>query len=381
MNSGWPASHPLFILLQSMTEPTQPATSLALTGHQRPGLHPALLSALFAILVFTFALSLTLGSVRIPLDNVARILLGGTPDRQTWTDIIFKFRLPKALTATLAGAALAVSGLQMQTLFRNPLADPFILGVSSGASLGVALIVLSTGATGLLLVGGLGLFGELGLAAAASLGAALALALVLVISRRIPSTLTLLVIGVMLGYLTSAMVSLLVYFSSPERVQAFAIWSAGSFGGITWSQMRAFAPVVGLGLLMAGVLPKTLNALLLGETYAHTLGLNVRQARFGIITSASLLAGTVTAFCGPIGFIGVAVPHLCRALFNTADHHILVPASILVGAILALLADIIAQMPGGQTVLPLNVITSLFGVPIILWIITHQRQLKGALAA
>lgn len=340
----------------------------------RLGLRRLAFVGLIVLLLGAFVLSLALGSVKIPLDNVIRILLGGAADRATWTDIVLKFRLPKALTATLSGAALAVSGLQMQTLFRNPLADPFTLGVSSGASLGVALVILSVGATGSLLLAGLGALGDFGLAAAAGLGAALVLGAVLLLSRRVQNTVTLLILGLMFGYLTSALVSLLVYFSLPERIQSFSLWSAGSFGGVTWSQMRVFLPAILFGLLVANIITKALNALLLGETYARSLGVNISRARIWIIVSASLLAGTVTAFCGPIGFLGVAVPHLCRNLFNTADHRILVPTSMLLGAILALLADLIAQMPGSQYVLPLNVITSLLGVPMIVWVLLHQRR-------
>ena len=346
----------------------------------RLGLRRLVLVGLLAALVTAFMLALALGSVSIPLDNVLRILLGGEPDRATWTDIVWKFRVPKALTAALAGAALAVSGLQMQTLFRNPLADPFVLGVSSGASLGVAFVVLSIGSTGTLLVASLGFFGELGLAAAAA-GAGLVLGAVLLVARRIQNTLSLLILGLMFGYLASALVSLLIYFSAPERVQAFNLWSSGNFGGVTWNQMQVYAPTVGLGLGLALVLPKPLNAFLLGEAYARSLGVNVPHARRLIILSSALLAGVVTAFCGPIGFIGVAVPHLCRSLFNTGDHRILVPTSILLGATVALLADVIAQLPGGQQVLPVNVITSLFGVPVIVWVLLRQRQLRQSFAS
>jgi iron complex transport system permease protein len=344
------------------------------------GLRRFTLLALIGLLVLMILLSLAIGSVNIPLDNVLRILLGGTPDRATWADIVLKFRLPKALTAALSGAALAISGLQMQTIFRNPLADPFTLGVSSGASLGVALVILSVGATGSLLLAGVGILGSLGLAAAAGIGAALTMLAVLLLARRVQNSITLLILGLMFGYLTSALVSLLVYFSLPERIQAFTLWAAGSFSAVTWSQMRVFAPALLLGLFIATLLAKSLNALLLGETYARTLGLNVQRVRIGVIASASLLAGAVTAFCGPIGFLGVAVPHLCRTLFNTADHRVLIPTSMLLGASLALAADLVAQMPGSQFVLPLNVITSLFGVPVVLWVILRQRQMNATFA-
>ncbi|HXF85964.1 MAG TPA: iron ABC transporter permease [Anaerolineales bacterium] len=336
----------------------------------------SLLLLLF-LLILAFALSLALGSVNIPPEQIVRILLGGIPERASWADILFKFRLPKAVTASLVGAALSVAGLQMQTLFRNPLADPFILGVSSGASLGVALVVLGMGVGGALtFVSGLSTFGDLTLAIAASLGAGVVLGAVLILSRRVQNTLSLLIIGLMFGYLASAIVTLLIYFSQPERVQVFSLWSSGSFGGVTWSQMRIFAPVAMLGLLLGFVMIKPLNAFLLGDDYARSLGLNVRRARFWIILSASLLAGTSTAFCGPIWFIGVAVPHVARILFHTADHRTLLPASMLMGASFALIADVIAQSPGSQHVLPLNVVMSLFGVPIILWIVLRQRQFR-----
>jgi iron complex transport system permease protein len=335
------------------------------------GVWGALLLALGA----AFLLSLMLGSVRIPLDDVARVLLGGEAHRASWNDIIWLFRVPKAITAVLAGAALAAAGLQLQTLFRNPLADPYILGVSSGASLGVAVVILGSGAGGgLLLSQGLGLFGELTLAVAASLGALLVLGVVLVLMRWTHNMLALLILGLMLGYLTSALVSLMVYTSRPERIQAFSLWSAGSFSGVTWSQLGAFAPVVILALGVAMLMPKTLNALLLGEAYARSMGVNVKVARFGIILSASLLAGATTAFCGPVGFIGVAVPHVTRALLGTSDHRQVVPASLAFGALLALIADLIAQVPGSQAVLPLNTVTALFGVPVVAWVLLRSRN-------
>ncbi|MCL4272185.1 MAG: iron ABC transporter permease [Anaerolineales bacterium] len=346
------------------------------------GLRTWIVVLLIVILVVAFILSLTLGSVRIPPEQVLRILTGGDPDKASWTDVIFKFRLPKAVTAMLVGAALSVAGLQMQTLFRNPLADPFILGVSSGASLGVALVVLGTGAGSTLsFITGLSVFEDLSLAIAASLGSGLVLGAVLIVSRRVQNTLTLLILGLMFGYLTNAIVSLLIYFSQPERVQAFSLWAAGSFGGVTWNQMRVFSPVILSGLLISYVMIKPLNALLLGDEYARSLGLNVRRARFWIILSASLLAGVSTAFCGPVWFVGVAVPHVARSLLNTADHRSLLPASMLMGASFALVADVIAQSPGSQYVLPLNVVMSLFGVPIILWVILRQKQLRQSFAS
>lgn len=346
------------------------------------GLRTWIVVLLIVILAVAFILSLTLGSVHIPPEQVLRILTGGEPDKASWTAVIFKFRLPKAVTAMLVGAALSIAGLQMQTLFRNPLADPFILGVSSGASLGVALVVLGAGAGGAsAFITGLNAFGDLSLAVAASLGAGAVLGAVLIVSRRVQNTITLLILGLMFGYLTNAIVSLLIYFSQPERVQAFSLWAAGSFGGVTWNQMRVFSPVILSGLFISYVMIKPLNALLLGDEYARSLGLNVRRARFWIIVSASLLAGVSTAFCGPVWFVGVAVPHVARSLLNTADHRALLPASMLMGASFALVADVIAQSPGSQFVLPLNVIMSLFGVPIILWVILRQKQLRQSFAS
>ncbi len=347
----------------------------------RLGVRRMALLLLLAVLVGMFLLSLIIGSVRIPLGDVLTILAGNEPARATWTTIVRDFRLPKALTALLAGAALAVSGLQMQTLFRNPLADSYVLGVSSGASLGVALVVLSVGTTGSILMAGIGLLGDLGLAVAAFMGAALILTLVMVVAVRVQSVMTLLILGLMFGYVTSAVVSLLLYFSLVERIQTYITWTFGSFGGVTWSQMSIFAPMVLMGLLSAFVLSKPLNALLLGESYARSMGLNVRRARLWIIITTSLLAGAVTAFCGPIAFIGIAVPHLCRGLFGTSDHRVLIPGVVMLGGISALLADLIAQVPGGQTILPLNAVTALIGAPVVIWIILRRRNLRTTFAS
>ena len=330
------------------------------------------------LIIFGVALvlSLTFGSVQIPVNDVLHILIGQQPAHSPWMVIVLNFRLPKALTAVLAGSALAISGLQMQTLFRNPLADPFIMGVSAGASLGAAIVVLAIGTTGTLLLAGLGLSGDFSLASAASFGAASVLVLVLFVSRGARSTLTLLILGLMFNYITTGIVSLLFYFSIPERLKTYLAWTFGSFGGVTWGQLVVMAPVIVLGIFIAYLLPKQLNVMLLGETYARSMGLNVRQTRWWIIISASILAGTVTAFCGPIGFLGIAVPHLCRGLFNTSDHRLLIPAATLLGAILALLADLAAQMPGSQYVLPLNAVTSLLGAPVVIWVLLRQPNLQ-----
>ena len=341
---------------------------------------PMILLILLGITLGLFLLNVTTGSVDIPLGQVVKIIAGLDAEKRTWEIIVMKFRLPKAITASLAGAALAVAGLQMQTLFRNPLADPFVLGINSGASLGVALVVLSAGSAGIgaALVNGLDLRGDIGLAIAASLGAGVVLALVMAVARRVHSTMTLLILGLMFSYITGSLVSLLMYFAITERIQAFINWGFGSFSTVTWGQMQVFAPVVVIGLVLALALAKQLNALLLGEVYARSMGMNVRRVRLGIIVSGAMLAGVVTAFCGPIAFIGVAVPHLTRAILGTSDHRVTLPANILMGASLALIADLVAQMPGSQTVLPLNAVTALIGAPVVAWVILRQRNMRGA---
>ncbi len=340
------------------------------------GLRPWVLSLLALALAGVFVLSLAVGSVQIPLDQIVTILLGGEADRASWSSIVLKFRLPKATTSSLAGAALGVSGLMMQTLFRNPLAGPFVLGISSGASLGVALVVLSTGTIGGILLAGVGLRGDLLLASAAAAGSAITLLIVLLIAGRIQNSMTLLILGLMMGYLVSAAVSLLLYFAIPERIQAYISWTFGSFSGVTWDQMPILAGGVVIGLALALIMTKALNALLLGEGYARSLGVNVMRTRLVVVTATALLAGTITAFCGPIGFIGIAVPHLCRSLLNTSDHRVLMPGTILMGAIVALVAALIAEVPGSNIILPLNAITALIGAPVVMGVILGRRNLS-----
>ena len=347
-----------------------------------PGL---LLAGLALVALAVFMLSLAVGSVRIPIGDIVSVLLGGDASKPAWETIVLKFRLPKALTAMLAGAALSVSGLQMQTLFRNPLAGPFVLGISSGASLGVALAVLLAGvAVGLggstTLLAGISLAGDTSLALSAIIGSGLVLLLVMSVARKVQSGMTLLILGLMFGYTTSALVSVLIYFSVVERIQAYISWTFGSFGGVTWRQLQVMAPAILLGLAGGHLLMKPLNALLLGETYALSLGLNVRRVRLGIIGSSAVLAGVVTAFCGPIGFLGIAVPHLCRSLLHTSDHRLLLPAVSFMGATLALGADIVAGLPGSQLTLPLNAVTALLGAPVVIWVILRQRNLRQAFA-
>lgn len=362
-----------------------PADYAAETAAQPPrlnlGLRPLLLVVLLGALVAVFLLSLAIGSVSIPLDQIVTVLLGGEAERTAWTNIVLKFRLPKALTAILAGAALSVSGLMMQTFFHNPLAGPFVLGISSGASLGVALVVLTAGTVGGTLLAGIGLIGDLMLAGAAALGAGATMLIVLLVASRVRGSTTLLILGLMMGYLVSALVSLLLYFALPERIQAYINWTFGSFGGVTWDQMPILAGGIGGGLLLAMALTKSLNVLLLGETYARSLGMNVQLVRVALVGGTAVLAGAVTAFCGPIGFIGIAVPHLCRGLFNTSDHRILVPGAILTGAMVALAAALIAEVPGHNIVLPLNAVTALIGAPVVIFVILRQRNVQRSFAS
>lgn len=333
---------------------------------------------LAGLLLAVFLLALALGSISIPLDDIVRVLTGGEAAKPSWTSIIIKVRLPKALTAMIAGAALGLSGLLMQTFFRNPLADPYVLGVSSGASLGVGAVVLGAGGIGGALMTGLSLSSDLLIVTAAAGGAALSLFLVLLIARRVESSFSLLLLGVMFAAITSALLSLMMYTALPERVQAFTNWTFGSFSGVTWAQIPLLAIGCAVGVCLAFALSKPLNVLLLGEAYAETMGLNIRRARIFIILAASLLAGTVTAFCGPIGFIGTAIPHVCRAMFNTSDHRILTPATVLAGALLGLIASLIADVPGTDASLPLNAVTALFGAPVVMWVILRQRTMQKA---
>jgi iron complex transport system permease protein len=336
---------------------------------------PALAFIWLSIAVIAvFLLALVFGSVTIPLDQIITVLMGGEAERASWTSIVMQFRLPRALTAIIAGAALGVSGLLMQTLFRNPLAAPDVLGINSGASLGVALVVLSTGVGSGQLLAGVGLGGDLSLAAAATLGAALTVAIILQLSQYLRSGTTLLIVGLMVGQFTFACVSLLLYFSIPERIQAYINWGFGSFGGVTWAQFPILGCGAAAGLLLSAIIIKPLNALLLGETYAESLGVHVRRLRLGIILAAALLTGAVTAFCGPIGFISIAAPHLCRNVMRSADHHVLLPGTALVGALVALTASIIAEAPGTRLTLPLNAVTALLGAPVVLAILLRRKE-------
>lgn len=317
--------------------------------------------------------NLALGSVAIPLADTLAILFGGNPEKSTWEFIIWDYRLPKTITAVLTGSGLAVSGLIMQTLFRNPLAGPFVLGLSSGASLGVALLILGAGALGGLI--GNFLVDPWSLVIASALGSFLVLLAVVAVSLRVKDTMALLIIGLMFGSLTAAVVAVLSYFSNAEQLQQYIFWSFGSLGNQSWAGIGILALCVVPGLIITFTRSKSLNALLLGEPYAQSMGLNLRKTSLILIGLTSLLAGSITAFAGPIAFVGLAIPHITRQWFPTSDHRLLIPAVILVGALVMLVCDTIAQWPFSAYTLPINAITSLFGAPVVIWLLVRKRKL------
>ena len=323
---------------------------------------------LILVLVICFFVNISLGSVSIPLRSVFESLIGTTENY-----IIQNYRLPKAFTAILVGSGLGISGLLMQTLFRNPLAGPFVLGISSGASLGVALVILGAGLFG-------GAFSTLliskwSIVIAASLGSFLVLLAVLIVSSKVKDTMAILIIGLMFGSITAAVVSVLSYFSSAEQLQQYIFWGFGSVGNLSWQELFIFFLIYSVGIILSILSIKGLNTLLLGENYAKSLGLNIKQSRFIIIVATSLLAGTITAFAGPIAFIGLAIPHITRQIFNTSNHKILLPAVLLFGAIIMLICDSIAQLPTSDYTLPINAITSLLGAPVVIWLLVRKRKM------
>ena len=321
-----------------------------------------------------FILNLLLGTVQIPIENILCIFMGDESVSEIERNIILSSRVPQALTATVAGAGLAVSGLQMQTVFRNPLAGPSVLGISNGASLGVAFVVLLSGSLGGVALSRLGYLGDAAMSIAAIVGALAVMALILYVSQKVKGNVTLLIIGVMIGYLATAIIGVLKFFSAEEDVKAYVVWGLGSFARVSGDQMMLFV------LLMTGLLPlsmllsKTMNLLLLGDYYASNLGLNLKRARLLVISCSGVLVAIVTAYCGPIMFIGMAVPHLSRALFQKSDHRSLMPATMLAGACLALVCNLVARMPGFEGALPVNSVTALVGAPIIASVLFRRHQ-------
>ena len=332
----------------------------------------------FIILVVSiavlFVLNLLLGTVKIPVGDVLATLMGSQEISEITRNIIWNSRVPQALTAMVAGAGLAVSGLQMQTVFRNPLAGPSVLGISNGASLGVACVVLMSGSLGGVALSRLGYIGDVAMSVAAIVGSLAVMALILYVSRKVKGNVTLLIIGVMIGYLATAVIGVLKFFSAEEDIKAYVVWGLGSFSRVSGNQMVLFVVLMAILLPMSMLLVKTMNLLLLGDGYARNLGLNIRRARMLVILCSGVLVAIVTAYCGPIMFIGLAVPHLCRAIFRSSDHRILMPGTLLAGASLALLCNLISRMPGFEGALPVNSVTALVGAPVIASVLFRRRQ-------
>lgn len=325
------------------------------------------------LLIVCFIANISLGSVFIPWLDTLGSLVNGPVEKESWRHIIVNYRLPKAITAIIVGSGLGVSGLLMQTLFRNPLAGPFVLGISSGATLGVAILILGSA-----LAGGttfIFLTSKWGLIIASSLGSILVLFAVMVVSARVRDTMAILIIGLMFGSITSAIVSVLSYFAPADQLQQYVFWEFGSLGNLSWNDLLIFSGISILGMLLSILAIKPLNTLLLGENYARSLGLNIKASRFLIIAATGLLAGSITAFAGPIAFIGLAVPHLTRQLFHTSNHKTLIPAVVLLGSIIMLVCDSIAQLPTSEYTLPINAITSLIGAPVVIWLLVRKRKM------
>ena len=334
---------------------------------------PMMLILILTIVILAIV-NLLIGSVDIPLEHVCRILFGDTSQSLIWQNIIWKSRLPQTLTAIVAGAGLAVSGLQMQTVFRNPLAGPSVLGISNGSALGVAFVVLLSGRIGGVALSRLGYLGDAAISIAAIIGALAVMLLIVWIAQKVKGNVTLLIIGVMIGYLANAIIGVLKFLSPEEDVKAFVVWGLGSFSRVSGDEMILFVVLMCILLPLACLLVKPMNILLLGDRYAANLGLNVKMARMLVIISSGVLVAIVTAYCGPIMFIGLAVPHLARAIFRTSDHRLLMPATALSGAVLALLCNLIARMPGFEGALPVNSVTALVGAPVIASVLFRRRQ-------
>lgn len=325
-------------------------------------------------IILLFVLNLLLGTVKIPVAEVVATLMGSHEVSEIHRNIIWSSRVPQALTAMVAGAGLAVSGLQMQTVFRNPLAGPSVLGISNGASLGVACVVLMSGSLGGVALSRLGYIGDVAMSVAAIVGSLAVMALILYVSQKVKGNVTLLIIGVMIGYLATAIIGVLKFFSAEEDIKAYVVWGLGSFARVSGNQMILFVILMTILLPLSMLLVKTMNLLLLGDGYARNLGLNIRRARMLVILCSGVLVAIVTAYCGPIMFIGLAVPHLCRALFRSSDHRVLMPGTLLAGAALALLCNLIARMPGFEGALPVNSVTALVGAPVIASVLFRRHQ-------
>ena len=326
------------------------------------------------LILFLAAANLLLGSVDIPPADVVRILLGGDSGKDTWDFIVWESRFPQCVTALLCGASLSASGLMLQTVFNNPLADSSILGISSGASLGVALVMLAGGGT--LATGAFSLSGFATVVVGAFVGAVGVLGIILLLSTVIKNNVMLLIAGIMIGYVASSLISLLNFFSSAEGIRSYTIWGLGNFGGVSLEQLPAFALTSIAGLLVALLLIKPLNALLLGPRYAENLGVNIRRVRNLLLAATGILTAVTTAFCGPVSFIGLAVPHIARLLLGTSNHNLLMPVTLLVGGAVALLCNLLCMLSGEHGLIPLNAVTPILGAPVIIYVIVNQRKIQ-----
>ncbi|WP_188051180.1 iron ABC transporter permease [Flavobacterium sp. GP15] len=325
--------------------------------------------------IILFFINISFGSINIPLKEVYKSLTGGQASKSTWEYIIINYRMPKAITAVLVGMGLSISGLLMQTLFRNPLAGPYVLGLSSGASLGVAIVILGAALMPPFLA--TFLVSSYGIVLASSLGSFAVLLAVLTVSHRLRDTMAILIVGLMFGSLTSAIVGTLTYFSTAEQLQKFTFWSLGNLGNLSWTAISILSSCVLIGLVLSLISVKPLNSLLLGENYAKSLGMNYKKARLIIIFATSILAGSITAFAGPVAFIGLAVPHIAKLVFQTSNHTILFWGTILFGALIMLICDSISQLPGSDITLPINAVTSIFGAPIVIWLLIRKRKMMN----
>lgn len=333
-----------------------------------------LLLAAFVLLILSFLLNVSLGSVSISPGEILTGIFSGEWTKASREQIILNYRMPKALVAILAGIGLGISGLQMQTFFRNPLAGPFVLGVSSGAGLGVAILMLAGSAFGIASFGSV--VNPWAIAIAGTLGAGLVLLTVSLVAWKVKDSMTLLIVGLMFGSAVSAIVSVLSYFSGAEALKLFAIWSMGSLGGLVWDQVWVLSLAIVIGIIPVVASVKSYNGMLLGESYAKSMGINPDRLRWLMILSTGLLAGSITAFCGPIAFIGIAVPHLAKIVWKTSDHRILFPATALIGASLLLLCDAVGQLPGSAQTLPINAVTSLVGTPVVISLVFRKNFSK-----
>ncbi len=332
------------------------------------------LGGLILAILLLLTLNLMLGSVPIPAREVLSILFGHESDSLIWNNIVLKSRLPQSLTAIVAGAGLAVSGLLMQTVFRNPLAGPSLLGISSGASLGVAFVLLLSGTIGGMALSKLGVIGEVTVTLAAVAGSLMVMAVIAYVSQKVRGNVTLLIIGVMIGYIANAVIGVLKFFSVEEDIRAYVIWGLGSFARVSGDQTAVFIIIMLVLLPVTLLLVKTCNLLLLGDAYARNLGLDIKKARLIVICASGVLVAVVTAYCGPIVFLGLAVPHLCRGVFRTSNHAVLLPACIFAGGALALLCNLIARLPGFEGALPVNSVTALVGAPVVMWVLFNKRK-------